>query len=323
MHNITDIDRQEGVEQAWHGLTVIRPDLDLNNNWLRTWDVESRALFLDNGVQVPFAQLVATDNPDILIGYPYNPETFQPITNEKFLELAKDAISGTPHKLISVGSVRGRGRTFLTFQLKELETFESGGRTFDPFLNMGNGHDKSSVLWVNTSNICTVCDNTFSFNLSKIEHDQGFNLSQRHTRNAELVFPSMVKLIDSAVGVQHEFAQAFDSLSKIKTDEQEARQVYAGFIAAPDVERLSTRGRNIVNTMVESFRSGRGNKGESLSDLFQGVTDYYTHSGKNRARQFASSEFGSAAARKREFWGIVRDLDKLDQTAQRGKAVLI
>lgn len=313
---------------AWHGLTVIRPDLSLDNNVLAEQDVEPRSLYLDNGVQVPFRQLVATDDESILVGYPYDPETYYPLTNRKFLDMVKEAVAGTSHEVISVGTVRHRGRTFISFQMEKMGEYTAAGRTFEQFLNLGNGHDKSSVLWANTSNTATVCDNTFGFNLYQTElnakNGKGFGIYQRHTANMEAKLPEISKLIDAAVGVQMEFAKAFEALSGIKITKEEATKVYAGFVAAPDVEKLATRGQNIVKTMADLFESGKGNRGENLADLFSGATDYYTHevSKSNPNRRFFSSEFGSGAQRKREFWGIVNDGEKLEATAKRGSEVL-
>lgn len=328
MHNITSIDRQEGKSQAWHGLTVLRPNLSLDNNWLRDWDVIPSSLYLDNGVQVPFRILMATDDETILIGYPYDPETYYPLTNAKFLDMVKEAVAGTDHEVISVGSVRNRGRTFVSFKMEKMGEYTSGGRKFEQYLNMGNGHDKSSVLWANTSNTATVCDNTFGFNLYQMELNvksgKGFGVYQRHTANMEAKLPEISKLIDAAVGVQMQFANAFEALSGIKITKEEATKVYAGFVAAPDVEKLATRGKNIVKTMADLFESGKGNRGENLADLFSGATDYYTHevAKTNPERRFFSSEFGTGAQRKREFWGIVNSGEKLEATAKRGSEVL-
>jgi hypothetical protein len=334
MHNIEEIDKQEGIEQAWHHLTVIRPDFDLDHNWLKEWDVEPRKTFIRKGdetlIEIPFRQLVCTDDEDILIGYPYNPETYKPLTNADFLKLAEDCVSGTGHKLVSAGSVKNRGRTFLSFKIEGLDSFKAAGRTFDAYLNFGNGHDKSSVIWANTSNTCTVCDNTFSANLYQAMKAgagslDGNSMSARlrHTINFEAKLPSIVDLVEKAVGVQAEFAAAFESLTEKAVDEKLAREVYAGFIAASDVKEISSRGRNLADQMVDLFQHGRGNRGENRADLFSGVTDYYSNLvGRDATKRFVSSEFGNGAARKREFWGIVNNDEKFVKTAVRGAGLL-
>jgi hypothetical protein len=335
MHNIEENDRQEGTEQAWHHLTVIRPDFSLSNNWLLEWDVEPRQTFIrkQSGdlVEVPFRQLVCTDNETILVGYPYNPETYKPLLNSEFLKLAQDCVAGTQHKLVSAGSVRGRGRTFLSFKIEGLESFRAGGRAFDAYLNFGNGHDKSSVIWANTSNTCSVCDNTFSANLysamrSGSEQLDGNRMSARlrHTINFDAKLPDIVDLVEKAVGVQAEFAQAFESLADKPCTPAVARNVYAGFIAAPDVQTLSSRGRNLADQLVDLFAHGRGNRGETRADVFSGVTDYYSNLvGRDAQKRFVSSEFGNGAQRKRDMWAIVNDDEAFSQANARGEKLLV
>jgi hypothetical protein len=331
-HNIQKNDRQEGLAQAWHGLTVIRPDLALDSNFLTEWEIFPREVYVrleDDGelISLPnVRQLVGSDNNEI-IGMPYNKETFRPLTNAEFLGMVREAMTGTEHKLISIGTIRNRGRRFASFSLEALESYKAGGRTFHSFLNYGDGLDKSSALWANTSNIATVCDNTFNMNLFSTERGgAGSLVREKHTAGIIFKLPAISKLIDAAVGVQLEFANAFETLANIPVSKEQAVRIYAGFVAAPDVTELSTRSGNIVDRLAELFVSGRGNRGESRADLFSAVTEYYTHeasgNGKNPTRQFASSEFGTGADRKRVFFDIVQDEDKFARLEDRGALLL-
>jgi hypothetical protein len=204
------------------------------------------------------------------------------------------------------------------------------GREFGAFLNFGNGHDKSSVLWVNTSNICTVCDNTFTFNLVSVENkvdqiakavlagtpveDVDLNIQKRHTKHVNLKLPELAKLVDKAVGVQAEFKLEMDKLAEIALPVDTAPKLFAGFlgrrIAKADIKKgLSTRGMNTVNRLGELFLNGRGNNGENYADAFSAVTDFYSHesSGKNAdvLRQALSSDYGSGNDNKQEFFRLV------------------
>ena len=176
-HRKFEHDEIEGTSLFWHGLNIVREEITLADNCLRKWDLVPTPLYFADGtpafseenedgkVSPQWTLARCTDKPSLQIGAPYNPATFRPISNSEFLKLVEDSIAGTDHKIVSVGSVRNRGRVFLSVELKGMEKFKAGGREFSAFLNFGNGHDKSSVLWLNTSNTCTVCDNTFSMNL--------------------------------------------------------------------------------------------------------------------------------------------------------------
>lgn len=328
---------------AWHGLTEIVPDLSLENNWLKTWDIQPQPLMLKGPdvlnvpgevattepslIETGFALLTATDNPSITIGVPFNPNSYRPITNAEFLQLLKDSTEGIEgNKLVSIGSVRNRGRVFASFQTAELTEFVAGGRQFKPFLNFGNGHDKSSVLWANTSNICTVCDNTFSMNLAEVEQAVVQAVNARHTKNIALRLPEIGAMIRHANQMQQNFALAFETLSSTQIGEASAEAILTGFVAREESDKLSTRAKNIIARLMDLFRGGRGNKGQTLADLFSAVTEYYTHenagNSKNPRRQFQSAEFGTGNARKQEFWKLVNSSDDMQKMIEAGAKIV-
>ncbi len=340
-HNISEIDRQEGIKQAWHGLTTINGELSLANCWLSTWDIGRKPLFIPigepgdprivpTGGQPAFQAtgwqiLYPSDCPNEIIGKPFNPESYRPITNAEFLELARKSTEGCPVKLVSAGSVRRRGRVFLSFESEMLPIYKAGGREFNGFINFGNGHDQSCVLWVNNSNICTVCDNTFSFNLAMVEKalgDQASGSRQRHTKNIVGRLPAMSEVIKTAILAQESFAIAFEKMASTPITGDQAIQLFTGFVAEPGKEKISTRAANIIAKLVDLFRTGKGNRGESLADVFSATTDYYTHESaggtKNLARQFQSSEFGTGQDRKAEMFGLLAEPADVETAVKRG-----
>lgn len=318
---------------GWHGKTDIVPDLDLNNNWLRKWNIVPVRL-TKNGKESRWSILECSDLPGVEIGEPYNPDTFRPIDNEQFLEMVEKCIAGTEHKVASVGSLRNRGRIFVSIELMGMEKFKAAGRDFNAYLNFGNGHDKSSVLWVNTSNTCTVCDNTFTANLyqtevgPKKESDSNLRITQRHTKNVLLELPKIANLVDKAVGVQAEFQLELDRLSQQEISVPVVTKLFTGFIGRnmqpKEIKPLSTRSSNQVDRLLNLFALGKGNSGRNLADAFSAVTDYYTHEssgGERIFRQVASSEYGAGNQAKQDFWRIIRKEDSLLKTIERGEEI--
>jgi hypothetical protein len=338
-HRIYKNDKQQGTTMGWHGLTEICPEISLGSNWLRQWETVETPLFFDGGAASPFRVLRCSDIPDVTIGLPYNPDTFRPVSNSAFLQLIQDSISGTSHKVVSVGSVRNRGRVFVSIELVGREMFTAAGRKFSAFLNFGNGHDKSSVLCVNTSNTCTVCDNTFSANLFTVEDKNASKGSQtdddlkfrlRHCKNVAMRFPALANLIDKAIGVQGEFAATLDALALQPIALPVVEPLFAGFIGRnivkADLDKgLSVRARNTVTRLTGLFQSGAGNRGENLADAFSAVTDYYTHEssgGDDKNRQFLSSEYGAGQIAKADFWRGIQDSESRSNFIDRGEVLL-
>lgn len=339
-HNILKHDKQQGTKQAWHGLTEVKEQITLQDNWLRQWEIEEQALFFDNGERSGFSILGCSDNELCKIGKPYNPNTFKPINNADFLELVRGCVADSNHSIESVGSVKNRGRVFLSLKIAGLDDFHAAGRDFAPYLNFGNGHDKSSVLWVNTSNICTVCDNTFNANLFTKEDKESDNVSirVRHTKNAKMRFPNISELVEKAIGEQTRFKTELENLAKKPLSINQARCWFAGFQgqkvsiekAAKEKEKkgivFSSRSLNTNKRLVELFYGGRGNNGETYADAFSSLTDYYTHENsggiKSAQRQFESSEYGNGAERKKHAFSLMVAEESRMSTLNHGRKLL-
>ena len=326
-HGITNRDRQEARHMGWHNLTQINEVLDLKNNWLTKWDIQEVGLQTAEGVEVPFKILTGTDDQEV-IGKPFA-GTYTPVTNKAFLDMIGEAISGVKGAVVeSVGSVNNRGRVFVSISIKGMDKFKVGNREFLDYLNFGNGHDQTSAVWANASNICTVCDNTFSMNLNA---DQEVKIKVKHSKDVVARLENISEVIDAYAGTQAKFKAEFERLMNepIKTDK--ARDLFAGWmIRSPggNQERdLGPKTLTKVNRITELFESGRGNKGENRADAFSAVTDYYTHEstrngGTNVARQVFSSDFGLGRTAKSDFWNVIRNDISVHNYAARGAKAL-
>ncbi len=336
-HAISNIDRQQGIEMAWHKLTEVNPDLTLAGSWLAQWDVTKAPLFTlgtdGKPIATEYCQLVATDDAAIHIGAPVHCETYQPVSNADFLQTIADALLGiTGAKVASVGSVCGRGRVFVSVKLAELECFKAAGREFKPYLNFLNSHDQSSVFAVNTSTVCTVCNNTFGFNLHAPESDTPIRIRAKHTKNVKLAIANVPEIVEGFLGASAEFRAIMENLSREEVAPATVRPFFAGFLnptLRADMPKtaleMSSRKVNQVERLTDLFRTGAGNRGRDLSDVFSAVTDYYSHEssgGDDMARQFVSSEFGAGQGAKARALEVLTDAKAFRATVDLGSAVL-
>ena len=312
-HGITKRDRQEARHMGWHGLTQINENLNLKNNWLTEWDIQEVGLKTTGDVEVPFKILTGTDD-DEVIGRPFA-GTYTPVSNKAFLGMIEEAISGVKGAVVeSVGSVNNRGRVFVSISIKGMDKFKVGQREFKDYLNAGNGHDQTSAVWVNASNICTVCNNTFNMNLNG---EQDVKVKVKHSKDVVARMENITEIIDAYCGTQARFKAEFERLMTQPMKEEQARNFYAGFLLRNDnaehsVRELGPKTFAKVERMTELFVSGRGNNGDDRADCFQGGTEYYTHfstrnEGKNIQRQFYSSDFGLGRTAKSRLWNSIRD----------------
>lgn len=322
-HEIKEHDKQQGRKQAWHGLTDVREDLTLDNCWLKDWDYAPQAVTV-NGKETPFMVLGVSDEPELFIGRPYQKKTFKPVLNTVLIAQIAEAIKGQNLTLESCGTVLNRGRLFLSFGLAEAK-FQAAGREFEAFLNIGNGNDMSSPLWVNTSNTCTVCNNTFTANLA----DKGLVMSVKKTQFSDFKLADMGRAIKAMITGQKAFAKALGTLAGLKCDDKTAREFFAGFLTVNPENPLSTRSEGIVERLTVLFKSGAGNDGNDFSDVFQAITDYYTHEAANAQgdaganwKNWISSEFGAGKQSKIEGWEILTNDKTRASMVTMGRKVL-
>jgi hypothetical protein len=340
--NIFKLDKQEGIEQAWHGLTEVKPFINLRECWLTQWDVERVPLYVadfdgnesykEQGfIEAGFDMLRCTDNGH-LIGKPIG-KSYGEITNAQFLDMIEAAVGGTAHKIVSVFSLRNRGRVGVTLKLDSDTLTRIGKRVFKDYLTAGNSFDQSCELFWMNSSICGVCDNIFSMILSQVrqavdmdEQDQETgNTRVRHSKNASAKLPAIADVINRAVGVRAEFYAALNDFHKTPCSVKQAENIFAGFEASKDAEALATLTRRRVNDEMYLFTKGRGSEGgKNLLDLFSAGTDLYTHShtGGDMQRQWESSEYGSGARRKQALFSMLKDEDRRNATAKRGEKLL-
>lgn len=327
-HGISKRDKQQGRTMGWHGLTEINKNLGLADNWLTQWDIQEVKLQTEGGIEVPFKILTGTDD-DQVIGKPFA-GSFTPVTNKQFLDMIGEAISNIKGAVIeSVGSVNNRGRVFVSVSIKGMDKYKLGTRTFEDFLNFGNGHDQTCAVWANASNICTVCDNTFTMNL---EGAQKLKIKVKHSKDVAARLENISEVIDAYAGTQAKFKAEFERLMNEPMTVDGANQLYAGWLTRSSVANgesrdLGPKTLGKVNRLTELFENGKGNGGANRADAFSAVTDFYTHestrkSGQNVTRQVFSSEFGLGRMAKADFWNVIRNDRSVSSYVASGKRAL-
>jgi len=335
-HDININDAQEGTFMAWHKLTKLRQQIAIDDCWLSTWDVQKSPLHRADGSLSDWKEIVCTDDNSLVIGPPVA-DSYSLITNKEFLEIVRDSMEHIrDSRIVSNGSVCDRGRVFVSVEIPEFKEFEAANRHFTAYINFLNSHDMSCPFVVNASNTCTVCNNTFTMNLTDT-NNKAFRASVRHTKNAHAKLADIDGMIDAYVGTQARFRVTMNALAKKAADAYQASQFFAGLLSTKDNRQAakmvnsivdvesSTRRSNQVSRLTELFKSGKGNRGETRADIFSAVTDYYSHEssgGRNVFKQVASSDFGAGQAMKDRALSALDNDDDYHTLTRVGKLVL-
>jgi len=297
-------DIQAGTEMAWHGQTRVVEKVTFEEAF--PFEIERRPLLMANDTPLEGWSYFHCSDDNAIAGVPV-PDTYSAITNARFWEIVNNALGGSGAIVESAGTLMDRTRRFATVRLGiDLDEFNVGGRTFKNRLTLLDSIDQSTMLCGINTSVCVVCANTFRLAMSDKSGEFRFQL--RHTKNLAPKIENMEKAIDAFCGVTGQFQQALATASEIPVTVEDARALFAGWITGSE-RGISTRSYNVVGRLTELFKAGAGNRGETLLDAFSAVTDYYSHESSGgsdqpnfRLKQSLSSEYGSAAAKKQDFY---------------------
>jgi hypothetical protein len=175
-----------------------------------------------------------------------------------------------------------------------------------------------------------VCHNTIS--LSRATGKILF--AERATKNFITRLEVAKAEVEKAVGMTAVFKAAMDSLADKPCNKTRASHIFAGYLvdairqdAKGNPIPMSTRSRNTVLELTDLHEKGIANKGETEFDLLNAFTQRYTHGGKDAkttmGRRFVSSEFGTGADAKADFFRLLTTgRDALPEIEERGEKLL-
>jgi hypothetical protein len=176
------------------------------------------------------------------------------------------------------------------------------------------------------STIRIVCLNTLRWSL-EAAGEVGFTI--RHTKNADIALQNLPELVNNILKGRVNFKEVMEYLETCKVDSNEALAMAAGyFMVESGAPKLSTRSLNAATEIVNLYANGLGNRGQSLYDLANGATQYWTSGGGVGIKADAltkayKSEFGMAADHKNRFVEMLANEDERNRAKEIGKEALV
>lgn len=254
-------------------------------------------------------------------------EDYCQIGNLELWESMERAFSavGCKFKVTTVGTLDKCRKYFISIQLEGHEGMTAGGDQIASFINFITSHDGTYSIKAYDSHIRIVCMNTFRWSLSSAGN-VGFDV--KHTKNAAAQFENLEAFIQDLLSGRDVLKATLDSLSAMPCTIEDAENIAKGYLATvnkvPRGMELSTRSKNAAFELINLFQVGTGNRGETLADLWNAGTEYWTH-GDGVGKQSASSvkvcksAFGMAAEHKDQWLASLKERDKRESLASYGK----
>jgi phage/plasmid-like protein (TIGR03299 family) len=184
------------------------------------------------------------------------------------------------------------------------------GDITESFLLLYNAHDGSSAVRAKFTPVRVVCQNTLNAALGK---DGNKEINIRHTTNIETKLKTAHKLLDIAARTMDYTEKVYIKLAETKVSESEVKAFLDILIPEHADATFNTRRNNILVGIREKFVSGKGNNGETLWDLYNGVTEYvdFDRTVKKNTPRWIASTFGSGSKIKSDAFRLVSSLAKV------------
>ncbi len=199
-------------------------------------------------------------------------KSYTPQTNAEFINTVERFSDVTKFPIENIFELDG-GKKMLGY-LKCTETFEVGGFEFKDHLLLGNSHDGSTGFFVGNSNMMIRCSNRFArqFRMLKVRH-------------CSSIHSGVNQILEEFESYKREMSQYYSTLnnfSKVVVSEEIKKSLVERLANLTNEEilgskELSTRKKNIMTSIEESFNREMEDIGFNLYGLFGGVTHYTTH----------------------------------------------
>lgn len=228
-------------------------------------------------------------------------------SNEELFDLFTSALEGSDYKICSVLTVENRQQFAIDAHYTG-GTLKAGSRDFKPYVGLHRQFGGKGKLCINGHGTVIQCGNTTALFLSEVMGADD-TISAKNCGNLAGKLPAIKAAIERQHGVSGMFADAMAQAESETVKTEHAALAFVGWLN--DGQPLAVKSVNRANRLTELFKTGAGNRGENLADWFNAVTDFATHesAGEDKAKQFLSSEFGTARNDKAK---LVRDLFDLE-----------
>jgi len=168
-----------------------------------------------------------------------------------------------------------------------------------------NSHDGSTPVFMQPTTIRVVCANTLDYALSK---ESPLRFSIKHTTNVKERLEEVTSALSFAEG---NWRKAHEIMNRMVEHELNFQQVKMYFEAViPFLKHRGVSGKDklgvarrdiatpVFSQLMNNFAGGHGNKGETVWDAYNAITQYYDHQ-KNYKDWVWSTQFGKPAQYKR------------------------
>jgi phage/plasmid-like protein (TIGR03299 family) len=219
-------------------------------------------------------------------------QQYQPLQNQDAFSWFDFLLHDGDVSLEAAGSLKQGKRIWVLAKVNGLTTDVLRDDAVEPYLLLSNSHDGSTAIWIQFTPIRVVCANTLSYALSRSENDRLSNRAFRirHQGDIQAKLSQAQLALDFA---RQRFAVAteeYQAMARYQLNQADFDLYLSCVLDTEDPQ--STRAYPKISA---NFQQGRGNKGQTLWDAYNGVTEWLDYQRGSDANRLDSSWFGASS----------------------------
>jgi phage/plasmid-like protein (TIGR03299 family) len=222
---------------------------------------------------------------------------YHPISNSAAFSFFDEIVEKHGATYTRAACVDGGSRVFLQAKLDKSFTIGNGDQT-DLYVTLMNSHDGSSSLYSMITPIRLFCSNQLNAAMKQAVS----KIKITHTASAEGRMADALQIYGSALTYFDKFEEAAIIMANKMVD-RATLNAFIDTLMTPPADNASSRSATIYSNkrekVIELFEEGKGNNGQTMWDLYNGVTEYVDHYfGSDIDKRFVSSLVGAGATLK-------------------------
>lgn len=212
-------------------------------------------------------------------------KTWEPLQNVESFDFFQSFIDEGMFELERVGYFNGGGKTFLIAKSNDdYQEIRLGDKIIN-YIILTNGHDGKTSVNAALTPIRIVCMNQLP-GLNKGAFDSVVS-KIRHSRKTSGIVSNLKDALMYDMQNEASHFENFRKMSAIQISGKALEEYVQKFLKIKDMEKVSTKSKNIFDKIVDLCKNGTGNTGETVWDAMNGVTEYLSHiKGHNAENRF-------------------------------------
>jgi phage/plasmid-like protein (TIGR03299 family) len=258
------------------------------------WQVLAEPIYRieKEGIQeIPTHKSLIRDRDRQLLGVVSN--AYHPLQNSEAFQWFDILLNESDVTLEAAGSLKRGKRIWILAKILMNAVEIQDGDAIQPYLLLHNSHDGSTAIWIQFTPIRVVCWNTLSWatasRFKQEKNPKAFRI--RHNSNID----DKLALAQQALNLARQtFNTAIDEYKAmvLRFINKELFELYLANV----LETETPRDHKAFSLIQENFEAGRGNRGKSLWDAYNGFTEWLDHQrGKSEVSRLESAWFGDSA----------------------------